>query len=159
MNHFEKPQEWKIAFYAKQNRIYVEIETFLESAATQLEAFEIMEQFCSGFPPHSIVRYAAEDLFGPTCYEVRLLNASNYYREVIVVHWDSDTIAECLEDYRNKNFTVYQVVANVTVETEEGDDPELWDWEEILATDSFDVVDSTKVSVLGLVHPPEREED
>ena len=75
------------------------------------------------------------------------------------MHWDSDTIAECLEDYRNKNFTVYQVVANVTVETEEGDDPELWDWEEILATDSFDVVDSTKVSVLGLVHPPEREED
>lgn len=162
MELFDKEEDWRIELYEKVNRVWTLRETLLEFRVTMEEAYEVMKEFSTAYPPNIVIDLAQQSE-QYNSFELRLVAGSNY--QAVIVCWQKDAVQQCVEHYKSLDRKLVKAVVELELLEEDGDDPEWWDWSMIAGTGrielvnilSEEVVHATKESVVELVEPTREE--
>lgn len=140
---FDKVGAWKIELYHMPRREAYKVGVFWDDECTVDEAYETFTEMFGSVPPHAVVEHASALPEGePMRYEVRLYGGVSP-AALCIITWPHAAVETCVADYKARTVVKKVVILEVEVSEELGDDPNEWDWSEIVETGNFAVLDSS----------------
>jgi hypothetical protein len=152
----DKDQVWVIGLYSKNGRSYSEIGVFYEGELPPVEAYEIFSQICSAEPTWQAVEHALNsEITGE--YEVRLWSETQK-RCLSTFIWDLQTMQEAINNIPDRKSHILTIEVDL-FEDEQEEDPEFWDWEELVATQRLRVLAIEESSAIMVESASEGEDN
>jgi len=139
----DKDQVWVIGLYSKNGRSYSEIGVFYEGELPPVEAYEIFSQICSAEPTWQAVEHALSE---------------TQKRCLATFIWDLQTMQEAINNIPDRKSHILTIEVDL-FEDEQEEDPEFWDWEELVATQRLRVLAIEESSAIMVESASEGEDN